>query len=59
VKHQIRRGWKDKLIAIVPFGLGSTKPQQFAEGNVLMARDRCDAAGGVPDYNAVVRVESV
>ena len=29
----------------------------WPEGNVLIAAGVCDAAGGVPDYNAVVRVE--
>lgn len=29
----------------------------FPEGNVLVARDLVDAVGGVPDYNARVRVE--
>jgi predicted molibdopterin-dependent oxidoreductase YjgC len=29
----------------------------WPEGNVLISRGVCDAAGGVPDYNAVVRLE--
>jgi predicted molibdopterin-dependent oxidoreductase YjgC len=29
----------------------------WPEGNVLLSRGVCDAAGGVPDYNAVVRIE--
>ena len=29
--HQIQRGWKERLKAAVPFGLGQTKPQHFLE----------------------------
>lgn len=31
----------------------------WPEGNVLLQGGRRDAAGGVPDYNAEVRVEAV
>jgi predicted molibdopterin-dependent oxidoreductase YjgC len=30
----------------------------WPEGNVLIEQGRCDTTGGVPDYNAVVRVEA-
>jgi molybdopterin-dependent oxidoreductase alpha subunit len=36
MSHRIKRGWKDKLRAAVPFGLGQTKPQHFRDmGRVL------------------------
>src|SRR2546426_807575 len=31
MSHRIKRGWKDKLRAAVPFGLGQTKPQHFRD----------------------------
>jgi molybdopterin-dependent oxidoreductase alpha subunit len=41
------------LAAIAPGNLQVHWP----EGNVLLARDRRDAAGGCPDYNALVEIE--
>ena len=38
--HEIRRGWKDKLLAAVPFRLGQTKPQHFAEIPVIAWKNR-------------------
>src|SRR3954471_15502047 len=29
--HEIKRGWKSKLKAAVPFGLGQTKPKHFRD----------------------------
>lgn len=29
--HAIRRSWKDRLVALVPFGVGQTKPKHFRE----------------------------
>jgi molybdopterin-dependent oxidoreductase alpha subunit len=40
VAHEIRRGWKDKLKAAVPFGLGQTKPQHFAEIPIIAWKNR-------------------
>jgi hypothetical protein len=31
MSHRIKRDWKDKLRAAVPFGLGQTKPQHFRD----------------------------
>ncbi len=43
------------LVAIAPGNLQVHWP----EGNVLLAGGRRDTAGGVPDYNAEVRVEAI
>jgi molybdopterin-dependent oxidoreductase alpha subunit len=40
VAHEIERGWKDRLRAAVPFGLGQTKPQHFAELPVIAWKNR-------------------
>ncbi|HYO79903.1 MAG TPA: molybdopterin-dependent oxidoreductase, partial [Bryobacteraceae bacterium] len=39
--HRIYRGWKEKLTAAVPFGLGQTKPHHFAQfpGIIWQNRD--------------------
>ena len=40
MSHEIRRGWKDKLIAAVPFGLGQTKPHHFAQFPGILWKNR-------------------
>jgi molybdopterin-dependent oxidoreductase alpha subunit len=38
--HRIQRGWKDKLKAAVPFGLGRDKPKHFRDMAVVAWRNR-------------------
>ena len=40
MSHEIRRGWKDKLKAAVPFGLGQTKPHHFAQFPIIAWKNR-------------------
>jgi molybdopterin-dependent oxidoreductase alpha subunit len=40
VPHQIRRGWKDQLISLVPLGLGQTKPHHFTEFPKILWQNR-------------------
>jgi molybdopterin-dependent oxidoreductase alpha subunit len=40
VTRRIRRGWKDKLAAAVPFGLGQTKPHHFAQFPAIIWENR-------------------
>jgi len=46
----------DGRVFTAPIARGNLQVH-FPEGNVLVARDVVDAVGGVPDYNARVRVE--
>ena len=34
--HRIQRGWKEKLKAAVPFGLGPAKPKHFGDMAVIV-----------------------
>jgi molybdopterin-dependent oxidoreductase alpha subunit len=43
-------------VLLVPIARGSLQVH-WPEGNVLIGRGACDPGGGVPDYNAVARVE--
>ena len=38
--HRIQRGWKEKLKAAVPFGLGQSKPKHFRDMAVIAWRNR-------------------
>jgi hypothetical protein len=38
--HRIQRGWKEKLKAGVPFGLGQAKPKHFRDMAVIAWRNR-------------------
>lgn len=38
--HRIQRGWKEKLKAVVPFGLGQDKPKHFRDMAVIAWRNR-------------------
>ncbi|MCL4786546.1 MAG: FdhF/YdeP family oxidoreductase [Verrucomicrobia bacterium] len=38
--HRIQRSWKDKLKAVVPFGLGQDKPKHFRDMAVIAWRNR-------------------
>lgn len=38
--HEIVRGWKEKLKAAVPFGLGQTKPHHFAQFPGIVWKNR-------------------
>ena len=38
--HRIQRGWKEKLKAAVPFGLGQAKPKHFRDMAVIAWRNR-------------------
>ena len=49
--HEIRRGWKDKLLAAVPFGLGQTKPRHFAEIPIIAGRIGDGRALGVAGFH--------
>src|SRR6267142_1585265 len=40
MSHRIKRGWKDKLRAAVPFGLGQTKPQHFRDMALIAWKNR-------------------
>jgi hypothetical protein len=40
VSHRIHRGWRDKLRAAVPFGLGQTKPHHFAQFPIIAWQNR-------------------
>jgi molybdopterin-dependent oxidoreductase alpha subunit len=40
VSHRIPRDWKGRLRAAIPFGLGQTKPQHFAELPVIVWENR-------------------
>lgn len=46
----------DGVVFPVPIARGNLQVH-WPEGNVIIPRGRVDAVGGVPDYNAVVRVE--
>jgi hypothetical protein len=52
--HRIQKDWKSRLKSAVPLGLG-----QGPEGNVIVPRGVYDPIGGVPDYNARVRVGKI
>jgi anaerobic selenocysteine-containing dehydrogenase len=43
-------------VFLAPIARGNLQVH-WPEGNVLIATGVCDAGGGVPDYNAMVRVE--
>jgi molybdopterin-dependent oxidoreductase alpha subunit len=43
-------------VLLVPIARGSLQVH-WPEGNVLIGRGACGPGGGVPDYNAIVRVE--
>jgi predicted molibdopterin-dependent oxidoreductase YjgC len=45
-------------VFLAPIAAGNLQVH-WPEGNVLIGRGVVDAAGGVPDYNAVVRVEKI
>ncbi|HYP08445.1 MAG TPA: FdhF/YdeP family oxidoreductase [Bryobacteraceae bacterium] len=45
-------------VFLAPIAKGNLQVH-WPEGNVLLSRGVCDAAGGVPDYNAVVTVEKL
>jgi molybdopterin-dependent oxidoreductase alpha subunit len=47
----------DGRVHLAPIAKGNLQVH-WPEGNVLLSRGVCDPAGGVPDYNAVVRVET-
>jgi molybdopterin-dependent oxidoreductase alpha subunit len=49
-------GHFDARVFLAPIANGNLQVH-WPEGNVLLSRGVCDVAGGVPDYNAVVRVE--
>lgn len=38
--HRIQRGWKEKLKAAVPVGLGQAKPKHFCDMAVIAWRNR-------------------
>ncbi len=38
--HRIQRGWKEKLKAVVPFGLGQAKPKHFRDMVTIAWRNR-------------------
>lgn len=38
--HRIQRGWKDKLKAAVPFGLGQVKPKHFRDMGGIVWKNR-------------------
>src|SRR5436853_32058 len=40
MSHRIKRGWKEKLRAAVPFGLGQTKPQHFRDMARIVWKNR-------------------
>jgi len=44
VSHQVKRGWKDKLKAAVPFGLGQAKPKHFRDMLRVAWQNRDNAA---------------
>jgi molybdopterin-dependent oxidoreductase alpha subunit len=45
-------------VFLAPIARGNLQVH-WPEGNILLARDRVDTLGGVPDYNADVRVEKL
>jgi predicted molibdopterin-dependent oxidoreductase YjgC len=49
-------GRMEGRVHLAPIAKGNLQVH-WPEGNVLLGRERHDASGGVPDYNAVVRVE--
>ena len=49
-------GSMEATVMFAPIAPGNVQVH-WPEGNVLLARGRMDAVGGVPDYNASVRVE--
>jgi anaerobic selenocysteine-containing dehydrogenase len=51
-------GRYDGRVFLAPIARGNLQVH-WPEGNVLIPRGVCDAVGGVPDYNAYVRVERV
>ncbi|MDZ4803191.1 MAG: FdhF/YdeP family oxidoreductase [Bryobacteraceae bacterium] len=51
-------GSMECAVMVAPIAAGNLQVH-WPEGNVLLARGRLDAAGGVPDYNALVSVEKV
>jgi molybdopterin-dependent oxidoreductase alpha subunit len=40
VAHEIRRGFGDRLLAAVPFGLGQTKPHHFVQFPIIAWKNR-------------------
>jgi molybdopterin-dependent oxidoreductase alpha subunit len=40
MSHRIKRDWKEKLRAAVPFGLGQTKPQHFRDMGRIVWKNR-------------------
>jgi predicted molibdopterin-dependent oxidoreductase YjgC len=44
-------------VHLAPIAKGSLQVH-WPEGNVLLSRGVCDPSGGVPDYNALVRIET-
>lgn len=40
MSHQIHRGWREKLLSAVPFGLGQTKPHHFAQFPIVAWKNR-------------------
>jgi predicted molibdopterin-dependent oxidoreductase YjgC len=51
-------GSMEARVQAAPMARGNLQVH-WPEGNVLLARDARDAVGGVPDYNATVRVEKL
>src|SRR5215471_7580110 len=39
-RHEIRRSWRERLLAVVPFGLGRTKPKHFSDMARVAWRNR-------------------
>jgi molybdopterin-dependent oxidoreductase alpha subunit len=52
------RGRLEGRVFLAPIARGNLQVH-WPEGNVIIPRDICDPVGGVPDYNADVRVEAV
>jgi anaerobic selenocysteine-containing dehydrogenase len=48
-------GHMDARVYLAPIARGNLQAH-FPEANVLLPKGCCDAVGGVPDYNAIVRV---
>jgi hypothetical protein len=39
-EHEIKRGWRDRLKSMIPFGLGRTKPKHFRDLEQTLAEFR-------------------
>jgi anaerobic selenocysteine-containing dehydrogenase len=52
------QGCYDGRVFLAPLARGNLQIH-WPEGNVLIRRGVTDAAGGVPDYNASVKVEKI